>query len=65
MEDGWISREERLPGPEDADAMNCVAAWHLYQGFMVTGWRNVRDNKLFSDWMRPPAKPKRLCEEQA
>lgn len=69
---GWISREERLPGPEDGDAQGCVLAWHEYNGASVAGnwnyanpgWRAVRENAYFTHWMRLPPRPAELEEKR-
>lgn len=66
---GWISREERLPGPEDGDAQGCVLAWHLFNGTMVAGtahiygycetpgWQRVRECEFFTHWQKTPGAP--------
>lgn len=55
--DGWISRAERLPGPGDADIQQCVLAWHEMNGAMVTGWRQVEQNRFLTHWRPCPPAP--------
>lgn len=53
----WISIEERLPGPADADAQQCVIVWHIYNGAMMMGWHQVESNRYVTHWMHCPPKP--------
>ena len=57
MADGWISKADRLPGPEDADLQQCVIAWHELNGAMVTGWRQLEKNRFMTHWRPCPPAP--------
>lgn len=61
-EKGWISRQERMPTAEDADALGCVLVWHIWQGVMVMGWHQVENNRFVSHWT-PMIQPPRNYEE--
>ena len=56
---GWIPREERMPTAADADAWKCILAWHVYQGPMLTGVTNYRQNAYMSHWRPTPPAPEK------
>ena len=58
----WISVKKRLPTAEDADSQGCVLAWHIFQGLMLVGWHQIRDNRFMVYWQRPIAPPKDAAE---
>lgn len=60
---GWIDAAKRKPTRKDADVTGCVLAWHRYNGAMITGWRNVRGNALYTHWQPTPAVPKGYDQE--
>ena len=53
----WIRVSDRLPGPADSDAQQCVIAWHIYNGAMMMGWHQVERNRYVTHWMPCPPKP--------
>ena len=55
--DGWISVDERLPGPADADIWQCVIVWHQFNGAMTMGWHQVEKNRFVTHWRPCPPKP--------
>lgn len=54
---GWIDIADRLPGPADSDAQQCVIVWHFYNGVMVMGWHQVETNRYVTHWMPCPKAP--------
>lgn len=48
---------DRQPTQDDADEYGCVIVWHLFQGVMITGWRNAANGMYNTHWMHTPAKP--------
>lgn len=57
MGQGWIHSEERMPTQDDADKWGCVLVWHTYQGPMITGWKQVKQNSFMTHWRRTPRPP--------
>lgn len=57
---GWISRAERMPTDADVDDWKCVLAWHVYQGPMLTGVHNFRENGHMTHWRPTPPPPEGL-----
>lgn len=55
--EGWISAAERKPTRADADIMGCVLARHLYDGIMVTGWRQFDYDRYMMCWLPTPGAP--------
>ena len=55
--ESWISMKDRKPENEDADDYGCVLVWHLYQGVMLTGWRNACNGVYHTHWMHTPPPP--------
>ena len=53
----WIDKEKRLPRAKDGDAQGCVIGWHIYQGCIITGWRNAKQSAFISHWMECPEGP--------
>ena len=53
----WIPLEERAPTIDDADVGHCVIWWHVYNGVMVTGWHQYKQNRFLTHWMPCPAPP--------
>lgn len=53
----WINKSIRPPTQADADAWNCVIAWHEMQGCMVTGWHNAINNSFITHWQPTLPKP--------
>lgn len=58
MKEPWIKAEERPPTSADADEWGCVLVWHMYQGPMITGWRQVENNCFMTHWQHTPMPPK-------
>ena len=54
---GWIDASEIKPTKNDADAQHCVLAWHRYNGCMIIGWWQFKENKLLLYWQRLPRPP--------
>lgn len=54
---GWISRAERMPTEIDVDPWKCVLAWHVYQGPMLTGIHNFKNNRHMTHWRPTPPPP--------
>lgn len=49
---GWVHGENRLPAEADGDSAGKVFAWHVYQGVMLTHWRDFAKNSFNVYWMR-------------
>lgn len=60
----WISKNECLPTGEDADSGNCVLAWHILNGCMVTGCSRVASSEFITHWMRLPDGPEGYMQEK-
>ena len=58
----WISVKERLPTARDADAQQCVLAWHRFNGAMTMGWHQVEANPYATHWMPLPPPPEGYTE---
>ena len=56
-DDNWIDAKQRKPTADDTDAVNCVLAYHKYNGAMVTGWFQLDMNPMFTHWMPLPPPP--------
>ena len=56
-EDGWIRTSERMPGPEDADALRCVLARHEIYGVRITGIVQFELDRRYTSWRRAPDPP--------
>lgn len=59
---GWIDASKIKPTQADADAQNCVLAWHCYNGCMLIGWWQFEKNKLLVYWQRCPRPPSEYRE---
>ena len=57
MNNGWISKAERPPAAEDADAQGCVLVWHQYNHVMVMIWQHALENRFVLAWMHVPPMP--------
>ena len=53
----WIDLTVRKPTKEDADSMECVVYWHVYDGVTVTGYHQYERNRFLTHWMPPPPPP--------
>ena len=53
----WILMQDRKPDENDADEWGCVIVWHLFNGAMITGWRNAVNGTYYSHWMHTPTPP--------
>lgn len=53
----WINAESRPPTAADADEWGCVLVWHIYQGPMITSWRQVEKNCFMTHWQHTPIPP--------
>ena len=60
----WVSKAERMPTAEDADAQGCVLIWDTNNGVMLTGYRNPYgvDRAPVTHWATPPQGPNRREE---
>lgn len=63
--DGWIDMGVSKPTEADADAQNCILAWHRYNGPMVIGWWQYRCNSLLTHWRALPDPPMEYRETWA
>lgn len=54
----WTDAQKRLPEESDADEFGCVLAFHAFNGVMVTGWKQFRENGYLTHWQRTPKPPK-------
>lgn len=61
----WIEKAERLPEQQDANEWGCVIVWHTYQGVMVTGWRNAKENSFVTHWMHAIPGPCQATQSRA
>ena len=59
----WISMTDRKPTGDDADEYGCVLVWHLFQGAMITGWRNAGNGTYHTHWMPTPDAPEGVKEK--
>ena len=55
----WISKAERMPTAEDADAQGCVLVWDTNNGVMITGIHNPYGigRGPVTHWATPPEGP--------
>ena len=58
----WIDMTSRKPTQADADEYGCVMVWHLFQGAMITGWRNAANGTYITHWQRTPDAPDGIKE---
>lgn len=64
-ETGWMDAAAKPPGEADADEFGCVVVWHLYNGCMVAGWKQARDNPFMTHWQPCPSPPAHFRELRA
>lgn len=58
----WIDMSARKPTQDDADEYGCVIVWHLFQGVMITGWRNAASGIYHTHWQKTPDAPEGVKE---
>ena len=64
MSEAWGRVAEREPTKEDADAAGCLLFWHAYNGTMLTGYFQYRNNRYLTHWRKMPEPPENWREEK-